>query len=101
MKLINPNNSKILKLHLQCKTQQEIADLVGLNSHKVVGSKLDKINENIEILEENPTSEIEPKYEFLQVKIQVLEEFKPQLYNIWNQSKINNETSHFGNVPSE
>ena len=92
---------KILKLHLQCKTQQEIADLVGLNSHKVVGSKLDKINENIEILEENPNSEIEPKYEFLKVKIQVLEEFKPQLYNIWNQSKINNETSHFGNVPME
>ncbi|HMB45697.1 MAG TPA: hypothetical protein VKL21_07740 [Candidatus Methanoperedens sp.] len=29
------------------------------------------------------------------------EDFHPQLYNIWNFARNNNETKHFGNVPTE
>ena len=91
---------KILQLHLECKTQQEIADTVGVKQQQIT-VKLNQINENIKILQENPMSDIDVKYEFLNEKLQTLQYFTPQLYNIWNQSKINNETSHFGNVPIE
>jgi len=85
---------------LQCKTQEEIAKLVGL-TQKQISIKIDKINENLKILYQNPISEIGIEYEFLREKLQVLAEFQPQLYNIWNQSKMTNEASHFGNVPIE
>lgn len=92
---------KILKLHLQCKTQEEIAEICGFQTHKPVGTKLKEIEEKYKILVENSDSEIEPKYEFLREKVKELFQFKPQLFNIWNQYKMNNETSHFGNVPVE
>ena len=91
---------KILNLHLQCKTQEEIAEIVGI-TQKQISIKIDEITKNIKILYQNPISEIGIKYEFLREKMEVLAEFKPQLYNIWNISKMNNETSHFGNVPVE
>ena len=117
---------KILKLHLQCKTQEEIADLVGLKQ-KSVGIKIKQIEHFLDVLYSNSISdngiiydEIIKKW-YVLVKLEIPKDkskltkkfvwlskkwldllvFKPQLFNIWNQSKMTNETSHFGNVPIE
>ena len=38
---------------------------------------------------------------FKNCKTAVPEDFTPFLYNLWNISRVKNETTHFGNVPTE
>jgi len=91
---------KILNLHLQCITQQQIADEIGLAIGSI-SEKLKKINEFINNYSEITDSELLEKNAFLTEKLQYISEFKPFLYNIWNVSSINNEYKHFGNFPIE
>jgi len=91
---------KILRLHLQCKTQQEIAEIVGLK-HNTIADKIKKIVTMLQYLSENPKSEIPTIFKEIGEKWLKLSEFKPELYNIWNQSKMNNEIDYPGNVPVE
>jgi len=92
---------KILDLHLQCKTQQQIADEVGFETHKPVGTKLTEIQRIIDGMFQNPNSEFGTKYQFLREKVNKLLEFKPMLYNIWNISSISNDYKYYGNIPVE
>lgn len=91
---------RILALHLQCKTQEEIAKEIGL-TQKQVSIKLTDIEEKVKEIYQNPNSEIGIKYSFLKEKCNVLAEFTPKLYNIWNESKLTNDTEHFGSWPIE
>ena len=106
-------NELILKLFLQCKTQEEIAKEVGL-TQQTVGLKIKELlsiideplkslifSEKTLVLKENKEFKFPLKYGFLGEKIEILKAFQPQLYNIWNQGKISNEIEHFGNVPIE
>ena len=77
----NERNEKILSLYLQCKTQQDIADAMGV-SQDTVKEILKKFKENAHLSE-------------------IVKDFKPELYNIWNRAKIDNQTAHFGNIPIE
>jgi len=67
---------EVINLYLKCLTQQEISDKTGLSQAKI--------------------SEIITNCIYT-----VPDNFKPFLYNLWNLSQMNNETSHFGNVPLE
>jgi len=91
---------KILDMHLQCYTQQEITEEIGITQQQI-SVKIKEIHQNINALQENPESEIDVKYEFLAEKINILQDFTPPLYNVWNISKINNEYKHYGNFPIE
>ena len=67
---------EILKLHLQCKTQEEIAELVGLKQN-TIADKIKKINDFLQELSENPTSEIPIIYkEIAQKWIELSERLK-------------------------
>jgi len=65
----------IIELYLKCKTQEEIAKELDITDQTVA---------NILKMAKMPNLE-----------------FTPYIYNIWNQSKINNEQKHFGNFPIE
>ena len=54
--------------------------MIGLSQTAIV-IKLKEIEQKHKELLENPTSEIVIKYQFLQEKNQLLQEFKPFLYN--------------------
>ena len=75
-----------------CKTQQEIADTVGVKQQQIT-VKLNQINENIKILQENPMSDIDVKYEFLNEKLQTLQYFTPQLNSTHNSPLFTNKIS--------
>ena len=78
-----------MDLHLQCKTQQQIADEIGLKQNTIS----DKIKEIMHFLQElsvNPNSEIPITYDYLAKKWHELSDFSLPLYNVWNTSKINN-----------
>jgi len=91
---------KILELYLQCKTQQEIAEEIGLTQQQIA-VKIKEIEQKYKEIQENPILEIIVKYGFLHQKIQNLQIFQPFLYNIWNTPRIENEYKHFGNFPIE
>ena len=91
---------RILDLYLQCMTQQEIAEEIGLTQGAIT-NKIKEIEQKYKEILVNPISEYLIKYSFLQQKIQNLLEFNPFLYNVWNVSSINNEYKHFGNFPIE
>ena len=92
---------KVLNLYLQNKTHQEIADIDGLWKRTTITDKINEMEAFCLDLSENSEWEIPTKYSFFKDKIATLSEFQPKLYNIWNQSKNNNETKHFGNFPQE
>ena len=71
---------KILELYLQCKTQEEIAKIIGFETHKPIGTKLKEIEQKMKDLVENPELEIEPKYQFLVDKMNEMFQFKPIYY---------------------
>jgi DNA modification methylase len=73
-------DSKVIDLWLQCHTMEEIGAQLGVDKSTV--SRI------IEKLQNGKTAEMQ-------------QNFTPQLYNIWNFAKNNNETKHFGNVPTE
>ena len=81
---------RILDLYLQCMTQQEIAEEIGLTQGAIT-NKIKEIEQKYKEILVNPISEYLIKYSFLQQKIQNLLEFNPFLYNVWNVSSINNE----------
>ena len=74
-------DTKIMDLWLQCCTQEEISEKFDI-SQKTVSNRIDILSK----------SAIDSK---------ITKDFTPQLYNIWNFAKNNNETKHFGNVPTE
>ena len=90
--------AKILDLHLECMTQEEIGKVVGL-SQKQVGIKIVDLQQNIKEIYQNPELEIGIKYEFLTQKIEEIYHFKPQLYNMWNQQSYDADNQHFGKFP--
>ena len=73
---------KILKLYLECKTQQEIADAIGL-AKSGISNKLNEITDFIDKCSEITDSELLNKYQFLYEKRQCCSEFTPFLYNVW------------------
>lgn len=68
---------------MRCKTEQEIADKVGMTQARVHQKIADIIN-NVQMTE-----------------IYNFRNFEPQVYTIWNFSKATNEVRHFGNIPPE
>ena len=93
----------IIGLHLLCKTQQEIADEVG-EPRRTISAKIEKIEENIKKLAENPDSELLPKFEFLREFVVNYATFGFDscfLYNIWNVSKNTSNNIKFGRFPQE
>ncbi len=73
-------DSKVIYLWLQCYTQEEIAKATGLDQATI--SRI-----TTKFMQNGKTAE--------------MHNFTPQLYNIWNFARNNNETKHFGNVPTE
>ena len=67
-------NQRILDLSLQCWTQERIAEETG-TPRQTVTDVIKKLAENGNIAKSG-------------------EDFKPELYNIWNFAKITNETHH-------
>jgi DNA modification methylase len=74
-------DAKIWDLYLQCRTQEEIAERFDI-SQKTVSNRIDILSK----------SAIDSK---------ITKDFTPQIYNVWNFARNNNETKHFGNVPTE
>lgn len=66
-------NQRILDLHLQCWTQERIAEEIGDITHQGISKIIDGFATNGNIAES-------------------CKDFKPQLYNIWNFAKITNES---------
>jgi len=89
---------KILDLHLQNKTQEEIGNVIGIARTSVL-TKIQEIERFLKELSENPELEIPTKYQFLFEKWQKMSEFKPLLYNIWNQQSYDSDNTHFGKFP--
>jgi len=71
--LSKQDNQRILDLYLQCWTQERIAAETG-TPQPTVNSVLQQIIKNGNIAK--------------------TDNFKPELYNIWNFAKITNETHH-------
>jgi len=89
----------ILDLHLQCHTQQQIAEYIGL-PRGTIANKIIEIDEKCNDLLKNPDSELPTKFGFLAEKTLDCS-FEPKLYNLWNTTTNNNEYKHFGNFPIE
>jgi len=75
-------NQRILDLYLQCWTQERIAEEIGDITQVGIKKIIDGFITN---------GNIAKSYN----------DFKPELYNIWNFAKITNETHHPGNIPKE
>jgi len=70
-------------------------------SQSTVSDKTNKIKQILEEISKNPISEFAIEYPSFALKQKKLSDFVPQIYNIWNFSRNNNETRHFGNVLSK
>ncbi|KKM71123.1 hypothetical protein LCGC14_1433840 [marine sediment metagenome] len=90
--------AKILDLHLRNKTQEEIGKEMGI-SQQAVASKIKQIEQKFDEIQQNPELEIEVKYQFLSEKIDILQDFKPLIYNIWNLHSEDSDNTHFGKFP--
>lgn len=91
---------KVLKLHLQCKTQEEIGKEIGTTG-QTAGSKVREIELKFNELNENPNSEIGSKFGFFEEKLTCLKEFSPRLFNLWYVAKLSNDANYFGTWPIE
>jgi len=74
-------DSKVIDLWLQCYSENEIDKLMEFG-HGTSGNIVEKFGK-------------------IAKNLQQPADFTPQLYNIWNFARNNNETKHFGNVPTE
>jgi DNA modification methylase len=72
---------RILDLYLQCRTQESIAEEIN-EDQSTISRAIDKIMQNGK-------------------SAKLHNDFKPQLYNIWNFAKNTNETQHPGQIPHE
>lgn len=73
-------NRKIFELWMQCYSTTEIAEGMNINPQTVT----------------NRVGKFVPKNgNFAEIRN---EDFKPQLYNLWNFQQ-NNKVKHFGNIP--
>jgi len=79
-------NSKVIDLWMQCYTQEQIAEEVigDITKRTTITTIIDKYVKN-----------------GIYANSDIPKDFTPQLYNIWNFVKNNNETKHFGNIPVE
>lgn len=80
---------RVVSLWMQCWTQDEIADEVGMTQQRIA-----------EIMGEVPDLEALPN----PVKLSALHQdadWAPPLFDIWNAAKNSNEVKHFGNTPVE
>lgn len=77
----------MLSMWLECRTQQEIGDAVGVDDD-TVSVFLQKIRK-IDGYQKSEKSAI------------LHEDFEPQIYSVWNFPKATNEVRHFGNIPPE
>lgn len=93
---IEQRNKLILSLYLECKTQEEIAEAVGISQKRVS-----------EVLPEILTCEIpvkpDEKPSFLSLEAITLAkfgepDFQRPIYNVWAFGKKTNDTGHFGNT---
>ena len=77
-------NQKILDLHLQCWTQQQIADELKVDQG-LISKKIGEFMKNSKFTE-----------------IHKMSNFKPNPYNIWNYSKQGDtDTTVFGTLPQD
>jgi hypothetical protein len=90
---------RILDLWLSGCTQERIAKELG-TTHKTVSTKLSEMQEVINVLVENPESEIGTKYQFLKDKMELLYQFDPLLYNVKFLTVNDDDNTHFGRFPS-
>jgi hypothetical protein len=92
----------ILDLYLQCKTQEEMEDAVGLKQN-TISDKISQIEQFLKEISETANLPIPIKYEFLAEKVKKISEFKPLIYNLWHIPRLNNEvkTGFFGVMPIE
>jgi len=67
---------------LQCHTQQQIAEYIGL-PRGTIANKIIEIDEKCNDLLKNPDSELPTKFGFLAEKTLDCS-FEPKLYNVWN-----------------
>lgn len=74
-------DAKVIDLWLKCYTQEKITEITGV-PQQTVSDTIKKFTEKSK-------------------NGQIGKDFQPQIYNIWNFAKNNNETKHFGNVPCE
>ena len=73
----------ILSMWLECNTQEQIADAVGMSRASIV-EYLSKMSEKYNRNDSDNFSN-----------------FEPELYSVWNFGKATNEVKHFGNIPPE
>ena len=77
-RLREKRNQRILDLHLECYTQQEIADRLGISQQSVASSIKS-------FTEKGSASDFDRD-----------PDFKPPLFNVWNFGKQRIEVKHFG-----
>ena len=78
-RLREKRNQRILDLHLECYTQQEIADRLGISQQSVASSIKS-------FTEKGSASDFDRD-----------PDFKPKLYDVWNFGKLSNKVKHPGN----
>ncbi len=89
---------KILDLHLQNMTQEEIGKIIGLKQN-TINDKIAQIQQFLQELSENTELEIPIKYKEIAQKWQELSDFSPLLYNIWNLQSYDSDNTSFGKFP--
>lgn len=89
---------KILDLWLQCKTQEEIGNLLGMKQN-TISDKIKEIEQFLNEISDSPISEIPIKYQFLSQKFKEISEFKPLYYNHHFINILKDDNTHFGKFP--
>ena len=90
---------KVLNLVLSNINYDDIAKECGLKSKSSVSERMKKIDQFLQESSENPELEIPNDYKFLSEIISSCSDFKPLLYNIWNQQSYDSDNTHFGKFP--
>lgn len=84
-KIEEERNETIFSMYMQCYTQEEIAEAVGLSQQAIA--------DKVKVL---PEMENFPNPVKLAATYQ--DDFDPKLYDIWNFGELSNETKHDGNT---
>ena len=95
----NQRNELVLNLVLSNINYDDIAKECGLKSKSSVSERMKKIDQFLQESSENPELEIPNDYKFLSEIISSCSDFKPLLYNIWNQQSYDSDNTHFGKFP--
>ena len=77
---------RIYDMWMQCYSQDEIADAVGLD-RRTIGLRIDDFAKNAK---NGQLSDFT-----------IFRNFEPELYMLWSFGKATNEVRHFGNIPPE